>query len=442
MLPMPAQPPSAPAPATSATSRRSRCAASIRRLGAAAMLTIVALVSACGTRTASPLPRLVAVPRVNLAMASQDLQQVAALGAAQQHLQLRTAADWYLSQMSLEDQLGQMLMNESDGTVYSADMARMVEQEHIGGIILFWDNYGTFDQTRTMLRQVQAHARIPLLLATDQEGGDITRISQYYGWFPWARDLANSGDPQVAYNAGRQAALDLQQLGINADFSPVVDVPTSGDSWAWTTARAFSEDPKVVAQYAGAYMAGIKSVDEVSCLKHFPGLGGVTVDPHEGLPVVNSSLSQLWQTDLYPFEALIPQMPPMMMSTDVLMPAVDPVYPAELSKAWITGILRDQMHYDGVVITDALWMKGISDRWDAQQAALLAVEAGNDIIIGAYNATQSQQVLDALKAAVLSGQISATRIQDSVRRVLMLKLQFGLLPMPTGALANTNMVGA
>jgi beta-N-acetylhexosaminidase len=433
MLPMPAQPPSAPAPATSATSRRSRCAA---------MLAIVALVSACGTRTASPLPRLVAVPRVNLAMASQDLQQVAALGAAQQHLQLRTAADWYLSQMSLEDQLGQMLMNESDGTVYSADMARMVEQEHIGGIILFWDNYGTFDQTRTMLRQVQAHARIPLLLATDQEGGDITRISQYYGWFPWARDLANSGDPQVAYNAGRQAALDLQQLGINADFSPVVDVPTSGDSWAWTTARAFSEDPKVVAQYAGAYMAGIKSVDEVSCLKHFPGLGGVTVDPHEGLPVVNSSLSQLWQTDLYPFEALIPQMPPMMMSTDVLMPAVDPVYPAELSKAWITGILRDQMHYDGVVITDALWMKGISDRWDAQQAALLAVEAGNDIIIGAYNATQSQQVLDALKAAVLSGQISATRIQDSVRRVLMLKLQFGLLPMPTGALANTNMVGA
>jgi beta-N-acetylhexosaminidase len=124
------------------------------------------------------------------------------------------------------------------------------------------------------------------------------------------------------------------------------------------------------------------------------------------------------------------------------MPAVDPVYPAELSKAWITGVLRDQMHYDGVVVTDALWMKGISERWDAQQAALLAVEAGSDIIIGAYNATQAQQVLDALKAAVQSGQISAAQIQQSVRRVLMLKLQFGLLPMPSEVLAGASALEA
>jgi beta-N-acetylhexosaminidase len=279
-----------------------------------------------------------------------------------------------------------------------------------------------------------------LLLATDQEGGTITRVSQYFGWFPWPRDLADAGDLRATYNAGRQAAQDLQQLGINADFSPVVDVPLN-DNWAWTTQRAFSNDPQVVAQYAGAYMDGILSANEMSCLKHFPGIGSITSDPHLGLPLVNRSLTQLWQDELVPFQALIPQHPPMIMTTDVMAPAVDGTYPAELSQAWVTGILRNQLHYNGVVVTDALWMKGISNRWGAVDASILAVLAGNDIVIGAYNSYQAQQVLDGLKAAVLSGRISRARILDSVRRILMMKVQFDLLPILPQVLADSHFIG-
>jgi beta-N-acetylhexosaminidase len=422
------------------------------KVGTPAVLAIVLLLSTVGAiRLPHPAPRfhhaLVAraAPGHERPAAEQPVSErlVAALAVAsaqaRHRLLLQAAANWYLARMSLDDQLGQMLMNESDGTVYSWDMATMVERQHVTGIILFYDNYGTFAQTQALLHTIQAHAQIPLLLATDQEGGTITRISQYYGWFPWPQDLANSGDLQRTYNAGRQAAQDLQQLGVNADFSPVVDVPLN-DSWAWTTARAFSEDPGVVARFAGAYMAGITSAGEISCLKHFPGIGSVAVDPHEGLPLVTRSLSQLWQSELYPYQALIPQMPPMIMSTDVLVPAVDPVYPAELSRAWITGILRGQLHYEGVVITDALWMKGISERWGEPEAAVLAVLAGNDIVIAAYNASLSQQVLAALKSAVAAGRIPSARIQDSVRRILMLKVQFGLLPIPAALQTSDHLV--
>jgi beta-N-acetylhexosaminidase len=396
------------------------------------------LASAQTARVADPKITATTIPTTT---ARADPQLAALAAATRRRLLLQDAADWYLARMSLDDQLGQMLMVESDGTVYSADMARMVEQQHITGIILFWDNYGTFNQTKAMLQAVQAHAPIPLLLATDQEGGDITRVSQYFGWFPWPRDLTNSGDLQATYNAGRQAAQDLQQLGINADFSPVVDVPLSDDNWAWTPARAFSDDPQVAARFAGAYMAGITSANEISCLKHFPGIGSITVDPHEGLPVITRSLSQFGQSELVPFQKLIPQNPPMIMSTDILAPAVDPVYPAELSQAWITGILRNQLHYDGVVVTDALWMKGISNRWGAVDAAVLAVLAGNDIVIGAYNSYLSQQVLNGLKAAVASGRISRDRIQESVRRIVLMKLQYGLLPIPSALLANNHLAG-
>ncbi len=434
--------------------RPARASRAMWQLGAPVVLVTVVLLSTFG---ASRLANLVSRPHRSPATAAAPVHEhlaaaqeaanerlAAALTAAsaqvRHRLLLRAAANWYLARMSLDDQLGQMLMNESDGTSYSWDMATMVERQHITGIILFYDNYGTFAQTQAMLHEAQANARIPLLLATDQEGGEITRVSQYYGWFPWPQDLANSGDLQLTYNAGRQAAQDLQQLGINADFSPVVDVPLN-DSWAWTTARAFSEDPRVVARFAGAYMAGVTSTGEISCLKHFPGIGSIEVDPHDGLPLVTRSLSQLWQSELYPFQALIPQMPPMIMSTDVLVPAVDPVYPAELSRAWITGILRGQLRYDGVVITDALWMKGISDRWGEPEAAVLAVLAGNDIVIAAYNAGLSQQVLDALKAAVASGRITTARIQDSVRRILMLKIQYGLLPIPATLQTDDHLTG-
>lgn len=403
-------------------------------VGVAALL----LLAACGRSGEAAIDQMLPAAGASgtgaTAIAQVRQAQNAAVAAARKRLLLMQAANWYLARMSLQDQLGQMLVNESDGTVYSPDMAIMVEQQHVGGLIIFGDNYGTFTQTQQLFQQVQAHAQIPLFIATDQEGGGITRISQYFGSFPSPRELGDSGNPRNAYNWGRQTALDLQQLGINTNFAPVVDVSVNGGE-PWSATRTFSDDPHQVALYAGAFMAGEQSVGEVTALKHFPGLGSVILDPHKTLPVVSRSWDELWSTELYPYQALIPQMPDMIMSTDILMTAVDPMYPAEISPIWINGILRQKMGYDGVVITDALWMKGISDYWNLGQAAVLAVLAGSDMMIDSYSSASCQSVLDALNGAIASGQITKARIAQSVQRILMLKIKYGMLPIPPAVLA-------
>lgn len=363
--------------------------------------------------------------------------QVAAALATRQWREMDAAVAWYLARMSLDDQLGQMLLNGCNcggGPAFTADLATMVERQHIGGIILFGNNYGSFAQTQQTLRQMQAHATIPLFVGTDQEGGSVSRVAAFFGAFPSERDLANSGSLQVAYDAGRHTAADLRQLGINIDFAPVVDVPVDGGG-VWGAFRTYSSDPRVVVRYAGAFMDGLRSASEISCLKHFPGIGSIGQDPHDTLPVVTRSLSQMRTSELSPYQALIPQLPDMIMATDVLVPAVDARYPAELSPTWITSILRQQLGYNGVVITDSMWMKGITDHWSLADAAVQAVVAGDDIVLAAFDSFSTQRVLDALRAAVASGRLTRTRIEQSVRRILTLKLKYGLLPIPPQVIA-------
>jgi beta-N-acetylhexosaminidase len=362
-----------------------------------------------------------------------------------ERLLLAHAADWYLAHLTLDERLGQMLLvgcscgGGPGGPAFTSDFAYMVEQQHIGGVILFANNFGDFEQTRATLAAAQAHATIPFFVATDQEGGSVSRIDQYYGSFPSARTLGDSGDPRVAFAAAQQAAQDLRQLGINTDFAPVVDMPINGGGY-WGPWRSFADDPAAVARFAGAYMQGLQQTGEIAVLKHFPGIGSISDDPHQTLPVVTRSLSQLRQAELYPYSLLLAQAPGMVMATDVLVPAVDGTYPAELSPIWINGILRQQLGYQGVVITDSLWMGGIANRWSLARASVLAVEAGCDIVIGAYDSTSAQATLDGLRAAVAAGQLSPILVALAVRRILLLKLEYGLLPIPAALAAEQQAV--
>jgi beta-N-acetylhexosaminidase len=402
-----------------------------------ALLALVGLLlTACGRSNQTAADRVWNTPQpsaADLAVGAQLARaQMAQALAVRQHQVLEKAVDWYLARMSLDEQLGQLLLNACNcGRTpdYTNDLAYMVERQHIGGIILYGDSLNSFVGTQRMDRTIQARAALPLFVGTDQEGSWVSRVTQFFGSFPSARDLANSGDPKYAYGWGRQTGLDLKELGINTDFAPVVDVPVNGGGF-WGPWRTFSDDPKQVARFAGAFMAGLQSVGEVACLKHYPGIGSVTADPHDTLPVITRSLSQFQQSELHPYQALIPQSPDMIMATDVLAPAVDPVYPAELSPKWIDGVLRHQLGYDGVIMTDALWMKGILAQWSATEAAVLAVLAGSDIVLAAWDSSSTQSVLDALKAAIASGRLTRARVAQSVRRILTVKITHGLLPIP------------
>jgi len=335
--------------------------------------------------------------------------------------------------MTLDQKLGQLLIVEYIGNSYAdTQLQYMVAKQYVGGFLYQESNhnfeppYNTIGNVADFSHQTMSDAHIPLLIGTDQEGGLVNRLYVFHGYLPSAAEMGASGKPQIAYSQGALAAKWMQQLGINADLAPVVDVHTVDPPVL--ESRMFGSDPLTVATYAGAYLNGLQQNNIMGCLKHFPGLGAITSDPHAGLPTVNRNLAGLENVDLAPYKLMIQKdHPAMIMSTDVLMPAIDPVLPAELSQKTIDQLLRVQLGYDGVVITDGLYMQGISDRWTLSQAAVLSIMAGDDLVEGPYSADQVASVVSALKQAMQQGKLTMDRINQSVQRILLMKVQYGII---------------
>jgi beta-N-acetylhexosaminidase len=335
--------------------------------------------------------------------------------------------------MTLDQKLGQLLIVEYIGNSYDGTQLQyMIAKQYVGGFLYQESNhnfeppYNTISNVADFSHQTMSDAHIPLLIGTDQEGGLVNRLYVFHGYLPSAAQMAASGNPQIAYSQGAQAAKWMQQLGINTDLAPVVDVHTVDPPVLET--RMFGSNPNTVASYAGAYLNGLQQNNVAGCLKHFPGLGAITSDPHAGLPTVNRSLADLESIDLAPYKLMIQKYhPAMIMSTDVLVPAIDPVLPAELSQKTINDLLRKQLGYDGVVITDGLYMQGISERWTLSQAAVLSIIAGDDLVEGPYSADQVATVVTALKQAMQEGKLTMDRINQSVQRILLMKVQYGII---------------
>ena len=356
--------------------------------------------------------------------------QQAALMHLVGYMKYKQLASLYVSHMTLDEELGQLIMVEYADTYYSPDLDMMVNKLHAGGVIMYEFQMKTFNQTKGDIALMQQHASIPLLISTDEEGGPyVHRLTSIYGYRMSASEIANSGDPNVATQQGAKAAHDLLALGINENLAPDVDVNLV-NGYDMVT-RTFGNTPQSVIEYASAYMKGLQGNGVVGCIKHYPGLGDARIDAHAGLPVVNQTRDQIYSIDLAPFKAFIQSPdqlvnPGMIMPTDVLMPAIDPTYPAELSHIFMTDILRKQFGYDGVVLTDALYMKGV--KWDMNQAAVLALNAGNDMLLGPTGADQMLSMINALKAALQNGTLSNARIDEAATRILALKMEYHLMP--------------
>ncbi len=340
-----------------------------------------------------------------------------------------------MANMTLDQKLGQLIIVEYLGNDYSASgLKDMISQQYVGGFLYQQSNhnfeapYNEISNLAAFSQQAMQDAKIPLLIGTDQEGGLVNRLYVFHGYLPSAAEMAATGDPHYAYNQGAQAAKWMSQLGINADLAPVVDVHTVDPPVLET--RIFGSDPQTVAKYAGAYLDGLQQNDVAGCLKHFPGLGAITSDPHSGLPTVNRSLVDLENIDLAPYKLMIStQHPAMIMSTDVLMPAIDSSLPSELSARTIDGVLRGKLGYDGVVITDGLYMQGISAQWTLSQASVLSIMAGDDLVEGPYTPEQVATVVSAFKQAIQQGKLTIDRINQSVKRILLMKLAYGIIKL-------------
>ncbi len=331
--------------------------------------------------------------------------------------------------MTLDQKLGQMVIVEFYGATLNSDLAQMIQGNRIGGVLI--ENKNGNAQTRNQLvtlnKAMQGQAHIPLFISTDFEGGIVNELRLITGERPSESAVGATGNPQVAYNAGHSAASDLAALGLNVNFMPIVDVLTNPNN-PGLPMRTFGSDPTLVTNMGRAYLKGLTDGGVVGCLKHFPGLGSANLDPHLSLPYMNRSLATLSAVDLVPYQTMINEgIVPMVMVTHILNPQLDPNLPTSLSPNVVTKLLRDQLHFNGVIISDTLWMGGISNTYSLAQAAVLAVKAGTDLLLGPRGLADTQNMIFGLHQAVMNGQISVAQINASVQRIIELKLHYKIL---------------
>ncbi|MGZ3617750.1 MAG: glycoside hydrolase family 3 protein [Ktedonobacteraceae bacterium] len=331
--------------------------------------------------------------------------------------------------MSLDQKLGQMVIVEFYGSTLNSDLLQMIQGNRVSGVLI--ENKNGNAQTRTQLtglnRAMQGQAHIPLFITTDFEGGLVNELRLITGERPSEATIGATGNPQVAYTAGHNAATDLTSLGLNVNFMPIVDVLTNPNNPGLPD-RTFGSDPTLVTTMGRAYLKGLTDGGVIGCLKHFPGLGSASIDPHFSLPQMNRSLATLNQVDFVPYRTLINEgIVPMVMVTHILNPQLDPTLPTSLSPNVVTKLLRQQLKFNGVIISDTLWMGGISNTYSLAQATVLAVKAGTDLLLGPRGLSDTQNMIFGLHQAVTSGQISMAQINASVQRIIEMKLQYKIL---------------
>src|SRR6266581_1316844 len=331
--------------------------------------------------------------------------------------------------MSLDQKLGQMVIVEFYGSTVNTDLNQMIQGNRVSGVLIENKNCNT--QTRSQLialnQAMQTAAAIPLFISTDFEGGCVNELRLITGERSSEQPSGATGDPKVAYNAGHSAAPDLAALGLNVNFMPIVDVLTNPNN-PGLPMRTFGSDPTLVTNMGRAYLKGLTAGGIIGCLKHFPGLGSASIDPHKSLPYMDRSLATMNAVDLVPYRTLIDEgIVPMVMVTHILNPQLDPNLPTSLSPNVVTGLLRKQLNFKGVIISDTLWMGGISNTYNLAQAAVLAVKAGTDLLLGPRGLSDTAEMINGLKQAVTNGQISQDVINASVARILEMKLHYKIL---------------
>lgn len=362
-----------------------------------------------------------------------------------------------VDRMTLDEKLGQMLMPDfrnwkKEGesspqafTKMNEEVAGLIKKYQFGGVILFAENVKTTEQTVRLTDAYQkASPKIPLLLSIDQEGGIVTRLGEGTN-FPGNMALGATRSRINAYQTGSMIGKELSVLGINTDFSPVLDINNNPDNPV-IGVRSFSSDRELTARLGLYSMKGLQRQNIASALKHFPGHGDTDVDSHYGLPLVSHNQKRLREVELYPFQKAIDAGADMVMTAHVQFPAFDDttykskldgsdiMVPATLSKKVMTGLLREEMGFGGVIVTDALNMKAIADHFGQEEAVVMAIKAGVDIALMPASVTSLKDeqklasVIDSLKEAVKNGDIPLQQINKSVERIISLKIKRGIYP--------------
>lgn len=350
-----------------------------------------------------------------------------------------TAKD-VLGKMSLREKVGQLFIvrPEALAAQCNAETAAAVdrvddavisrlEEYPVGGVALFSRNITGAKQLPEFISDLQKNSKYPLFIAVDEEGGNVARVANS-GYFEVAsyksmEDIGKSGDTSKAEDVGRQIGLYLKKLGFNLDFAPVADTNTNPQNIVIGD-RSYGSDPSQVARMVSAQLDGMHDSGIMGTLKHFPGHGDTKDDTHSGYVSIEKTWDELKECELIPFTAALPKADMVMVSHITAVNVTNDNLPASMSEAMITDKLRNELGYDGVVITDAMAMGAIADNYTSAQAAVTSVKAGVDIVLMPQNLDEA---FEAVVNAVSDGEISTTRLDESVMRILKLKAKYKLI---------------
>ncbi|EGT3607537.1 LPXTG cell wall anchor domain-containing protein [Clostridium perfringens] len=368
-----------------------------------------------------------------------------------------------VSNMTLEEKLGQMIMPDfrmwqeegtkepSDLTEINSEVAEIIDKYDLGGVILFAENVKEISQTTTLIHDLQEVAindkdgNLPLLITLDQEGGIVTRLGEGTN-LPGNMALGATRSEKSSYDAGYLIGRELNALGVNVNFAPVLDTNNNPENPV-IGVRSISSNPELVGKLGKNIAKGIQDQGVAATAKHFPGHGDTSTDSHYGLPMVNKSIEELRETELKPFKIAIENGIDMIMTAHIQFPQIEKdtfiskkdgsqiVIPATLSDDIITGILREEMGYDGVVITDAMNMKAISDHFGELESTKMAINAGIDIILmptilrNNEDVKKLDYIVNGILDSIKSGEIKEEEITDSVERIVKLKIDRGIIDL-------------
>lgn len=345
----------------------------------------------------------------------QDKQQI-----KQENLTIDEKVDKTVESMSQTEKLGQMVMIGIQGTKVDDDSLYMLHQFHMGGVILFDRNMDSPEQVKQLTSDLQAQSneKVPLFIGIDEEGGDVVRMAEKLTPPPSQKEIGATGDIEQARTWAIKTAKSLKDMGINVNFAPVADIGSNDK-------RSYSTDANTVIDFVRAATKGYQQENIIYSLKHFPGIGKGKVDSHVDSSSIDVAKEVLMTEDILPFKTIIDENEPndyFILVSHLKYPALDEEYPASLSSKIMTDLLRNELGYKGIIITDDMEMGAVANHNDFRSIGVNAVKAGADIVLVCHEYEHQQEVYLGLLDAVNSGEISQERIDESVKRIIKVKL--------------------
>jgi beta-N-acetylhexosaminidase len=331
-----------------------------------------------------------------------------------------------IDSMSLDEKIGQLVVVGVDGFSMNDNINKLIKENKVGGVILFSKNVENSNQLVNLTNSIKtsnAQNKIPLFISIDEEGGRVSRMPIEIKKLPSNKVIGKRNDGDFSYSIGKIIGEELKAFGFNMDFAPVMDInsnttnPVIGD-------RSFGKNVDIVNKLGIKTMEGIMDSNIIPVVKHFPGHGDTFVDSHVGLPVVNKNLTQLNNFELIPFKEAIKNNVNAIMVSHILFNKLDVDFPASMSKVIITDILRKNLKFQGVVITDDMTMGAIIKNYDIGDASVKSINAGSDLILVCHDFDNELKVINSLKVAVQNNIIAEERLNESVYRILKLKEKY------------------